>query len=416
MSHRAGQQRVSTVYEDAGSEHTDSFVTARSDSEDDEDAENAMVAPNHDAPAGPSNSATLSATKQPGSKLDPDGATEGTTTLMATLPGNSNVGGSGFGDGSGSSNNAFGPVPPARPRPRRRAPISGSSNSSSGSEGSIWRRWTRELSSGDSRISRPSFSAAHCAIKSRLPPLPILLFWAGFLAPWCWLIGGWLVAEGRWEDNGKARAALPLWKPRPNPNRGAAAGKRPRGLRGGGEGDAGVGGGVWGKETASVPDRPQLPFDPFAKDVEQGDAEETAVVAGVTAQERQAGAGAGAGAGARARAGAGRRKGRGGQASGDPVGGPREWWFWIPCAGGNSFTRLRHDSESGTAGAVPSSLTTGPGPGPGPSPNSQKVVTLVKPYSAEVWVYRCRVAAVLSALVLLTALIVSLVVIKSTSS
>jgi hypothetical protein len=409
MSHRAGQQRVSTVYEDAGSERTESFVTARSDSEDDEDAENAMVAPNHDAPAGPSNSATLSATTQPGSKSDPDGATEGTTTLMATLPGNSNAGGSGSGDGSGSRNNAFGPVPPARPRPPRRVPISGSS-SSSGSEGSIWRRWTRELSSGNSRVSRPSFSAAHRAIKSRLPPLPILLFWAGFFAPWCWLIGGWLVAEGRWEDNGQARAALPLWKPRPNPTkRGVAAGKRPRNLqvRGGGEGDAGVG--VWGKETArSVPDRPQLPFDPFAKDLEQGDAEEAAVAATVTGQERQAGGAGGAGGG---------RKGRGAQAR-SPVGGPREWWFWIPCAGGNSFTRLRHDSESGAAGAVPSSLAPGPGLGPGlgPSPNSQKVVTLVKPYSAEVWVYRCRVAAVLSAIVLLTALIVSLVVIKSKSS
>jgi len=36
---------------------------------------------------------------------------------------------------------------------------------------------------------------------------------------------------------------------------------------------------------------------------------------------------------------------------------------------------------------------------------------LVKPYSAEVWVYRCRLAAVVSAIVLFTALIVALVVI-----
>ena len=39
-----------------------------------------------------------------------------------------------------------------------------------------------------------------------------------------------------------------------------------------------------------------------------------------------------------------------------------------------------------------SSLGSGPGrergPG-GPSPNGEKVVTLVKPYNAEVWVYRC---------------------------
>jgi hypothetical protein len=44
------------------------------------------------------------------------------------------------------------------------------------------------------------------------------------------------------------------------------------------------------------------------------------------------------------------------------------------------------------------------------------VVTFVKPYSAEVWVYRCRLAAVLSALILLTALIVALVVIRIRSS
>jgi hypothetical protein len=44
------------------------------------------------------------------------------------------------------------------------------------------------------------------------------------------------------------------------------------------------------------------------------------------------------------------------------------------------------------------------------------VVTLVKPFSAEVWVYRCRVAAVVSALLLLTALIVALVVIRGSNS
>jgi len=41
----------------------------------------------------------------------------------------------------------------------------------------------------------------------------------------------------------------------------------------------------------------------------------------------------------------------------------------------------------------------------------EKVVTFVKPYSAEVWVYRCRLAAVISAVVLLTALIVTLVIV-----
>lgn len=399
VSHRAGQQLVSTVYEDASSERTGSFVTARSDSDDEEDEENAMVAPIAHAPAGPSNSTTFTATTQPGSKSDPDRATEGTTALGSNTGGS---GGSGSGDLSSNSNSAFGPVPPARPRPRRRVPTSGGSGS--GSEGSIWHRWTRRLSVGSSRLSRPSFSAAHRAIKFRLPPLPILLFWAGFLAPWCWLIGGWLIAEGRWEDNGKARAALPLWKPRPNHTRGTAAGKRPRGLRRGGSrgaGGVGVGVGVWGRETArSVAGGPQLPFDPFAKDIEQGDA---VIAAVATAQDKQAGAERG------------RKSGGVEGACSDPVGGPREWWYWVPCAGGIQFTCLpvRQGSSvdsggGGAAGAVAASL--GPGPGPG------QVVTFMKPYSAEVWVYRCRVAAVLSALILLTALIVALVVIKSTNA
>jgi hypothetical protein len=409
VSHRAGQQLVSTVYEDAGSERTGSFVTARSDSDDEEDAENAMAAPLARAHAGPSNSTTFSATTQPGGKLEPDRATEGTTALGSNIGGS---GGSGSGDISSNSNSAFGPVPPARPRPRRRAPTSGGSGS--GSEGSIWHRWTRRLSVGSSRLSRPSFSAAHRAIKSRLPPLPILLFWAGFLAPWCWLIGGWLIAEGRWEENGKARAALPLRKPRPKHTRGTAAGKRPRVLRRGGAGagarstgGASSGAGIWGSETArDVAGGPQLPFDPFARDLEHGDAA-AAAAAVATAQGRQAGAEGGAG-------------------GGDLVGGPREWWYWVPCAGGIQFTCLpvRHGSTSvdpsgGAAGAVPSlgsGPEPGPGPGPGPSSNGEKVVTFVRPYSAEVWVYRCRVAAVLSALILLTALIVALVVIRSTNA
>ena len=47
----------------------------------------------------------------------------------------------------------------------------------------------------------------------------------------------------------------------------------------------------------------------------------------------------------------------------------------------------------------------------GSAAQKEKVVTIVKPYSAEVWVYRCRLAAVISAVVLLTALIVTLVIV-----
>ena len=70
------------------------------------------------------------------------------------------------------------------------------------------------------------------------------------------------------------------------------------------------------------------------------------------------------------------------------------------------------DSGCSATGAVPSAV---PGPGPGgPPSNGEKVVTLVKPYSAEVWIYRSRAVGVLSALILLGALIVALVI-RSTS-
>jgi hypothetical protein len=48
------QHFVSTVYEDASSERTGSFVTARSDSDDEGDEENATVAPIVHAPTVPS--------------------------------------------------------------------------------------------------------------------------------------------------------------------------------------------------------------------------------------------------------------------------------------------------------------------------------------------------------------------------
>jgi len=143
-----------------------------------------------------------------------------------------------------------------------------------------------------------------------------------------------------------------------------------------------------------------VPFDPFAKDLERGETAAAAAAGGIKSGGVVGGGG------------------------GDPVGGPREWWYWVPCAGGIHFTCLpvRHGStgsvDSGVAeraGAVPS-LGSGLGPGPGPSSSGEKVVTFVKPYNAEVWVYRCRVAAVLSALILLIALIVALVVIRSTNA
>lgn len=37
------------------------------------------------------------------------------------------------------------------------------------------------------------------------------LFWVGFIAPWCWLIGGWLVKAKKNGKHGRSGNMLPLW-------------------------------------------------------------------------------------------------------------------------------------------------------------------------------------------------------------
>lgn len=398
MSHRSGQQLVSTVYEDAGSERTGSFVTAHDGNGEDDPA----VSP---GAHGPSHSTFLSSptSARRGSRSDPladlDRTTEGTTTLLdgGGLGGysgddsnNTNSDGS-AGDidirlavGGGSSSSS-GDVPPARPRPRKRTPTSGGSGNGSPSEAFIWRRWTRGLSLGSSR-SRPSFSAARRAVVSRLPPLPIILFWAGFIAPWCWFIGGWLIEEGRWEDSGRARAALPLWKPRSSSSSSSSMAKRRRAA-----GKAVVGTGAGGDSGGG---ESQVPPDSLGKDLEKG-GDATVASASVTAQEPRASAG---GEGEEAAA-EGEGEGGGEAGAGDV---PRRW-YWAPARKVSPFACRRHDAVTTTKGL-------------GPSSHGEKVITLVKPYRAEVWVYRCRLAAVVSFLMLLAALVVALVVIRGSNS
>lgn len=37
------------------------------------------------------------------------------------------------------------------------------------------------------------------------------LFWLGFIAPWCWLIGGWLVKAKNNNSYGRSGSMMPLW-------------------------------------------------------------------------------------------------------------------------------------------------------------------------------------------------------------
>ncbi|KAI9463982.1 hypothetical protein BJY52DRAFT_1184393 [Lactarius psammicola] len=339
VSHRAGPQLFSTVYEDTASERTGSFVTARSLAGDTEDT----VSPTGRAVdvRGPSGSTTLySSAALPVGGMDPFTDSDRASTPFTMTPP------SGSGSGNDSSSSGAQQPPHARPRPRTRGPTSGGSGSGTSDTFAL-----RRLTFG-SALSRPSFSAARRAALARLPPLPILLFWAGFVAPWCWLIGGWLIAEGRWEENGKARAALPLWRPRKqrqgSPNKG---------------------------KSASV--------DPLlGKDLEKGQGEE--------AKEGQQAPG-----GVRV-----------GDAAATAAAVPHRHWawaFWNPFAPRASALLETHAGH----GASPS--------GDGDAVQKEKVVTFVKPYSAEVWVYRCRLAAVISAVMLLTAFIVTLVIVGGSS-
>lgn len=344
VSHRAGPQLFSTVYEDTASERTGSFVTARSLAGDTEDTETPAGRAAEVDVRGPSGSTTLySSAALFGGAVDPYTDSDRASTPFTTTP----PSGSGNDSGGDSSSSGAQPPPHARPRPRTRGPTPGGSGTT---DTFVLRRLTF-----GSALSRPSFSAARRAALACLPPLPVLLFLAGFVAPWCWLIGGWLIAEGRWEENGKARAALPLWRP------------RKRGRRGNKGKSASVGG---GGGTA----------DPLlGKDLEKG----------------RGGDAAGPGA---------KEAGGGGVGVGDVASPHRRWAWWAFWSAPRASTLAAHAAH----GASPS------GDGDGDPVQKEKVVTLVKPYSAEVWVYRCRLAAVISAVMLLTAFVVTLAIVGGT--
>ena len=304
VSHRAGPQLFSTVYEDTASERTGSFVTAPSVVGDLEDTETPLTGPDVRGPSGSTTLYSTGAVVPGGATVDPFTDSDRASIPFTTTP-----------PSSSSSSGAA----QARPRPPR-VPTSGNNNNNSGTSDTFI---LRRLTFG-SALSRPSFTAARRAALARLPPLPVLLFWAGFFAPWCWLIGGWLIAEGRWEDNGKARSALPLWRPRHH-HRSSSSQK--------------------GKGKASDD------LEKGAGAAKKKEEEEEAVAVAPTTSMRAHWA---------------------------------WWWPFAPAA-------------------------------PGAAVQKEKVVTFVKPYSAEVWVYRCRLAAVISALVLLTALIVTLVIVGGSS-
>ena len=173
-THRTGPQLFSTVYEDAASERTGSFVTARSIAGSDHDPDPLL---------------------DPGPERDLEAQMDDLDVTFVEPP--SNDADATFVD----------TVPSSSPSPDRQLDPSRPRSPPSVSSSFLSRRWRKGLSFGS---TRPSFTSL-LPSKEDLPPLPALLFWVGFVAPWCWLIGGWLVGEGRGVDTEGKGSIIPFW-------------------------------------------------------------------------------------------------------------------------------------------------------------------------------------------------------------
>ncbi|KAH9903435.1 hypothetical protein C8Q73DRAFT_674672 [Cubamyces lactineus] len=88
-----------------------------------------------------------------------------------------------------------------------------SRSTSPGSESFLHRRWLKGMSFGSDRFVLPP--SAQKQAHKRKASHACILFWVGFLAPWCWLIGGWLLTTaGEVSSDGLAAETgpvLPLW-------------------------------------------------------------------------------------------------------------------------------------------------------------------------------------------------------------
>ncbi|KAI8989138.1 hypothetical protein BD414DRAFT_536434 [Trametes punicea] len=88
-----------------------------------------------------------------------------------------------------------------------------SRSTSPGSESFLHRRWLKGMSFGSDRFVLPP--SAQKQKQKRKMSHACILFWIGFVAPWCWLIGGWLLTPtGQVGSDGlsaETGPVLPLW-------------------------------------------------------------------------------------------------------------------------------------------------------------------------------------------------------------
>lgn len=87
-------------------------------------------------------------------------------------------------------------------------------DSQSASSSYVGRRWTASLSFGSDLLLFSKSKAEH-SDKGKITAA-CLLFWIGFVAPWCWMIGGWMLTNAGQtlgEGNGQRirMPTLPFW-------------------------------------------------------------------------------------------------------------------------------------------------------------------------------------------------------------
>ncbi|KZT08190.1 uncharacterized protein LAESUDRAFT_649649 [Laetiporus sulphureus 93-53] len=180
--------KYSVIYEDNSSVRTSSFITAPSvhTPTPEPDLPHEVVAQDYAVSVVPSTEATpaVRTSGLPEGLYDADSNTQS----RRSTPDN-------------TQNGQLEPLlsPPAMPRPR---------SPSNDSESYIYNRWLRGVSFGS---TRPVLERVK---RDRLRfNLACVLFWVGFIGPWCWLIGGWLLSrDGLFtQDEQRAYPVLPMW-------------------------------------------------------------------------------------------------------------------------------------------------------------------------------------------------------------
>ncbi|GBE83427.1 predicted protein [Sparassis crispa] len=173
-------QKYSVIYEDGASARTSSFVTAPSDG----DTEPQFLP--EDVPH----------MDEPGYALSVHASAEGTDDVpVDTLP-------------AGLYDVPLTAEPRGRPTSVHTHPsASASQRSTSPTESIIHKRWLKGVSFGSDRFVVPSARLQKWQVTTAC-----VLFWLGFVGPWCWLIGGWILSEGEeTRSGGKRESLLPLW-------------------------------------------------------------------------------------------------------------------------------------------------------------------------------------------------------------